>query len=197
MKKKVEFMSRGQMKKFIETREHLNENVAIISINDTPYEYDDMMELLEGSNFSISMFADSDGNDGISPLQAKCLLSFIDTNYNKDFYVHCFAGVSRSGAVAKFINEYLDRGHMYLEDYKGYNRRVYNTLLAAAGMSLAAYYEELEKQDRMMKMNLEERIKASQKALSEYPEWVIRSAFWQGGGEKRGENQDYKSYGNY
>jgi len=37
---------------------------------------------------------------------------------------------------------------MYLEDYNGYNRRVYNQLMAAAGMSLAAYYEELEKQDR-------------------------------------------------
>lgn len=151
MKKKVEFMSRGQMKRFIETREHLNDNVAIISINDTPYEYDEMLDLLEGSNFSISMFQDTDDNNGISPLQAKCLLSFIDKNHDKDFYVHCFAGVSRSGAVAKFINEYHERGHMYLEDYNGYNRRVYNQLMAAAGMSLAAYYEELERQDRMVK----------------------------------------------
>jgi len=148
MKKKVEFISRGQMKRFIETREHLNENVAIISINDTPYEYDEMLELLEGSNFSISMFQDTDDNNGISPLQAKCLLSFIDKNYDKDFYVHCFAGVSRSGAIAKFINEYLDCGIFYLEDYNGHNRRVYNQLMAAAGMSLAAHYEELEKQDR-------------------------------------------------
>jgi len=148
MKKKVEFMSRGDMKRFIRSREHLNDNMAIISINDTPYEYDEMLELLEGSNFTIAVFADSDDNDGISPLQAKCLLSFIDENHDKDFYVHCFMGVSRSGAVAKFINEYLDRGHMYLEDYNGYNRRVYNSLLAAAGMSLAAYYEELERQDR-------------------------------------------------
>jgi len=67
--------------------------VAIVSINDTPYEYDEMLELLAGSNFSIAMFADSDGNDGISPLEAKCLLSFIDKNRDKDFYVHCFAGV--------------------------------------------------------------------------------------------------------
>lgn len=46
-------------------------------------------------------------------------------------------------------------------------------------------------------MNLEERIKASQKALYEYPEWAARSAFWQGGGKKRDEQEDVKSYGNY
>jgi len=151
MKKKVEFMSRGQMKRFIETREHLNDNVAIISINDTPYEYDEMLELLEGSNFSISMFQDTDDNNGISPLQAKCLLSFIDKNHDKDFYINCFMGISRSAAVAKFINIHLCRGLAHLNQYSIHNRRVYNQLLSVSGKSLTAYYEELEKQDRMVK----------------------------------------------
>lgn len=150
-KKKIEFISRGQMKRIISQQGHKEDNLAIISINDTSYEYDEMYRLLDGSNFTIAAFQDSDGDDGITDIQAKLLLSFIERNHDKNFLIHCFMGISRSGAVAKFINEFYECGIFYLEDYKGYNRRVFNKLQAAAGMSLAAYYEELEKHDRMVK----------------------------------------------
>ena len=44
--------------------------------------------------------------------QAKDIVSFIERNLGKDFYIHCTAGISRSGAVATFIEENYD-------DYKG------------------------------------------------------------------------------
>lgn len=148
---KIKFISRGDMKRYIASNLHTRNNLAIISINDTSHEYDEMYRLLDGSNFTIVSFQDSDDQTGITDLQAKLLLSFIERNYKKDFLIHCFAGVSRSGAVAKFINEFYECGIFYLEDYKGYNRRVFNKLRAAAGIDLAAYYEELERQDRMIK----------------------------------------------
>lgn len=61
-----------------------------------------------------------------------------------DIIVHCFACVSRSGAVAKWINDYLaKRPEQYLTDYKGYNRYVYQMLESAHGVSLKDYYEGL------------------------------------------------------
>jgi len=137
------------MKRLIDKDLHHEKNLAIISINDTSYEYDEMYRLLDNSNFTIVAFQDSDDQKGITDLQANLLLNFIERNHNKNFLVHCFAGVSRSGAVAKFINEFYECGNFYLEDYKGYNRRVFNKLRAAAGTDLASYYEELEKQYRM------------------------------------------------
>jgi predicted protein tyrosine phosphatase len=37
------------------------------------------------------------------------LFDFIEANNNKiSFIIHCSAGISRSGAVAQFINDYFD-----------------------------------------------------------------------------------------
>ena len=147
MTDKVKFISRGEIKRLLNDGVDLSE-YAIISISDSSYEHDEMINLLDGYNYTAAMFADSDANDGISDLQAKMILEFIRKNQGKKFLCHCFAGISRSGAIAKFINEFCEYGDWYLEDYKGYNRRVYNKLMAAAGLSLAAYYEQLEKEDR-------------------------------------------------
>jgi predicted protein tyrosine phosphatase len=35
------------------------------------------------------------------------IIDFIDSNRDRNFIVHCLAGVSRSGAVGQFIQEYL------------------------------------------------------------------------------------------
>lgn len=146
MRKQINFVSRQQMKQAMEYE--FDSNLAIISISDTKVEMEEMNSLLSNSqcDYLCLWFADSEESDGITDEQAKYILSFI--NHKNDFMIHCFAGVSRSGAVAKFINEYYEHGHMWLEDYQGHNKRVYNKLMAAAGLSLAAYYEELEKQER-------------------------------------------------
>lgn len=45
-----------------------------------------------------------------------------------DIWIHCFAGISRSGAVAVFLNEYLMLGDQFLSSYNNYNRHVYRVL---------------------------------------------------------------------
>ena len=47
---------------------------------------------------------------GIKPDQAKRIVDFIDENIDKDFYIHCHAGKSRSQAVVQYILDvYKDR----------------------------------------------------------------------------------------
>lgn len=151
--KKIDFMSRGAMVSLLTRNDLNNFNGAIISISDTRQELQEMELLLvdyHGPSLAL-MFADDD--TCMNTVQAECLLKFINDNANKDFLIHCFAGVSRSGAVAKFINEHLEAGIWYLEDYKGYNRKVFEQLRGASGTSLSAYYTELEENDR--KINYE------------------------------------------
>lgn len=148
----IQFFSRFDMIKMLKKGLiDFNEDV-VISVNDTPREYDEMYKLLIEAdptclNFITLMFNDDD--EDFSDVQAKIILNFIKTNgHKKNYMVNCFAGISRSGAIAKFINEYHGTNDWYLEGYKGYNKHVFNMLNKAAGTSLAAYYEELEKADR-------------------------------------------------
>lgn len=143
---KVNFISRSQMVRSV-LGGIVQKDVSIISISDTEEERDEMKHLLsELENDSICLFF-ADDEESFTIHQANTILSFISKRQT-NFLVHCFAGISRSGAVAKFINEYYDSGIWYLEDYKGYNRHVFNMLHKAAGTSLAAYYEELERSER-------------------------------------------------
>ncbi|MBG23727.1 MAG: hypothetical protein CMF22_10425 [Idiomarinaceae bacterium] len=156
----INFYSRYQMKRMIEAGELDPERDVVISINDTPQEYKEMFELLTTlydadnkpeawQNYTCLMFNDDEGD--FSELQARVIKTFVDNHgVKKNYHIHCFAGVSRSGAVAKWINEYYDQCIMYLDDYMGYNRHVFNELHKLSGTSLLAYYEQLEKQGRMM-----------------------------------------------
>ena len=44
----------------------------------------------------------------ITEKQALEIVEFIDRNVGKDFYIHCYAGVSRSGAICHFIKHNYD-----------------------------------------------------------------------------------------
>ncbi len=127
----------------------LDQDVAIISISDTPDEWARMDEILKPFNCFTVMFADTNDDKSISENQANEILAFINANRDKKFLVHCWAGISRSAAIARFINEHLNLGSIEFDGYMMYNRWVYNALKAAAGESLAAYYENLEIQDRL------------------------------------------------
>lgn len=54
----------------------------------------------------------ADELNSIGELQAYDIVKFIDKNKDKsNFYIHCSAGISRSGAVATFIYDYFrERG---------------------------------------------------------------------------------------
>lgn len=57
------------------------------------------------------------------------IIEFILQNKDKDIITQCYAGVSRSSAIARFISEYF--GHEWLEEGKKFavpNHFIYNTL---------------------------------------------------------------------
>lgn len=68
--------------------------------------------------------------------------------------VHCEAGMSRSAAVAFWASERRDYRLIMHQHGVGtvrhHNKHVFRTLDAADGRDMAAYYAEIERQERMM-----------------------------------------------
>lgn len=83
------------------------EKLAIISIG----EPDTREHLLENSSNVLNLdFWDVndyylDGYEGITDEQATISYKFIKDNINKDFHIHCAAGVSRSQAFGRFLED--------------------------------------------------------------------------------------------
>lgn len=127
----VTFHSRGGFKKLVENEELTKETVAI-SVSDTEDERSDMAYFILGHCHFIGLVF-RDDESSFQKHQAEMLVQLIDEAYQegkRHFVVHCFAGVSRSGAIAKYINDFYGQGpdHPILGDYKVYNRRVYTML---------------------------------------------------------------------
>lgn len=130
-------------------KEKQEQNTAFISINDSSYEAEEMIKWFGDANCLILRFPDVDDSAGISQDQADEIVKFIHRNRSVEtFIVHCFLGVSRSAAVAKWINDHYGLDLPHLEAYDIHNKRVYQMLEAACGNDLAAYYQALEEADR-------------------------------------------------
>lgn len=91
---------------------------ALISINDTFGPWSVSWFDKNHSNVLLLWFDDVERDGERSPTnkepgrafnedQVQSLIDFIDDNMDKDFIVHCTAGISRSGAVGRFINDIL------------------------------------------------------------------------------------------
>jgi hypothetical protein len=129
----------------------ISTKLAYVSISDTNHEQGEIESLFtftEIDPYSYITLSFPDNDDGIPSDEAQRLVDFIKKHPDKDFIVHCFMGISRSGAVAKFINEYYDMNDVILNTYTGYNKQVYNSLNAVIGKDIASYYAELEKSDK-------------------------------------------------
>ena len=146
--KRVEHISRSEMMARNDVGA-IPASVAIISISDNMHELEEAKQHLVGCNVEFFRFLDVDDHTGITLDQARKVLSFIRRNEDKDnFIIHCFMGVSRSAAVARWINDHYGLDLPYLESYNAYNKKVYQMLEAANGTSLAAYYAAIEESDR-------------------------------------------------
>lgn len=152
----VKFVDRGTAKRLINNEFFLNNKCDFISISDTHSEVKQMRSLWfenkDDANAALFLkFQDIDDNSsGFTDKDAQRVVNFVQESFvkNKDVYVHCFAGISRSGAVAKFVNEYWGLGDDYLETYAGHNRHIYYKLLENAGVpTLRQYYANLEEQN--------------------------------------------------
>jgi len=99
---------------------------ALISINDTEGSWNKSWFDRDHPNVIRLWFDDVENDEQKSPTnaftckafsveQAEQLFNFIKKNADKDFIVHCSAGISRSGAVGSFINDYLNSDMEYFE----------------------------------------------------------------------------------
>lgn len=110
----------------------------VISINDTEKERVQMESRLSAANiphlaltFSDVTYETQLSNETLFNNQhADAIIDFVHRNPG-NYAVHCFAGVSRSAAVAVFLNEYLQLGDDELTNLKSFNRHVYDMLKAA------------------------------------------------------------------
>lgn len=149
--KRLQFVSRETFA-YECKHKRINDNSFIISINDTEHEANEIKSLVLGYAplCQIASFVFPDEEIGIPRETCDSIIKFTERaqRANAQIVVHCLAGISRSGAVAKFINEYLDIDDWFINCYMQYNKSIYNSLSAAAGMSLAALYEEIERNER-------------------------------------------------
>lgn len=158
-KQEVNFISRYQMKKLLSKHPDKIENLAIISINDSKKEAQEMDRLLKGRCFHISCFADKDKikftnefltsnlprvveemdtynameNESYQEInlhEAVGIIDFIDKNRDKSFLIHCFMGISRSAAVAKYADKALSISSPQLKYYDSYNSGIYQFLVS-------------------------------------------------------------------
>lgn len=61
----------------------------------------------------------------ITEKQADKIIDFISKNKGKNFYVHCKAGISRSGAVSTFIYSFFNDNGIYdKHDFEKYNSHI-------------------------------------------------------------------------
>lgn len=101
----------------------------------------------------VEGFVGSTGFDVFSHVEAKKIHRFVSECVGESILVHCFAGMSRSAAIAKYISDKngyaLDLSPPCLGTVQHYNRHVYGTLNLADADSLSNYYAELELADRL------------------------------------------------
>lgn len=145
---KVNFISRHDAKILLQVG--FPTNTALISISDTMEERQEIFDLVKSKGVPafVCVAKDMDSADsGFTVDLAGHMQDFIAVSIQvkENIIVHCLAGVSRSGAIAKWINDYYNLDDWYLSDYKGHNKYIYEVMNEAAGVSLAARYRELEK----------------------------------------------------
>lgn len=131
----VTFHSRAEIKKLVDD-EFVDADALVISINDNESEREEIFDLLSDIGVRFVSMTFLDDEKSFDKLLAEHLFSEIDEAYEdgiERFIVHCWAGVSRSGAIAKYINDFYGEGknHPILGKYKVYNKRVYTMLESA------------------------------------------------------------------
>ena len=146
---KVVFVSRCDMIKLIKNKSL--RSVCIVSVSDNNREKQEMYNLCkeysQGLCKAFVNFPDVEDGVCLTDKKIKQILRVCDYAFkNKlDIVVHCFLGVSRSGAIAKYINDYYMLGDTYLEDYTGHNKNLYYALMEASGvMTQRQYYKSME-----------------------------------------------------
>lgn len=127
---RVTKFSRREIKDLLKAKD-LSKPFVLISINDTEREAKEILELAEGTAVLdvVSIVHPDDCHTSFTQ-HCPAILELLDSVYSTDInvYVHCWAGISRSAAVAKFAEEVLEVERPKLLNYKIHNNVIYNTL---------------------------------------------------------------------
>lgn len=106
-------------------------NIAYISIQEPVENNIDYFFTAEASNILIEKFEDTEDHTNpksISDYQAERIINFVSKHKDKDFLIHCTAGISRSGAIATYVHTYLNNvsKEYYREwwEFKNDNRNI-------------------------------------------------------------------------
>lgn len=79
-------------------------------------EFDDVTEDLDWNGHLFKAMTEEQAN--------RCV-DFIEKNKGKNFYIHCKAGISRSGAISRFIFDFYNEKKCYYEsDFEYFNRHI-------------------------------------------------------------------------
>lgn len=151
---KVEFIDRSGFKNIASVG--FPDRTACISISSTHEDWREMVGISKRSKANIKClrFLDIDSKEsGFTRRTAELLKEFVDDwmiceyeHRPKRILIHCDMGVSRSGAIAKWINDYYGLDDRYLNEYYQHNKYVYDTLMSVCGVSLKDWYREIGKQ---------------------------------------------------
>ena len=143
----VTHVSRFDMKRMLKNNE-VPDNTLIISINDTESEWDEISNFVSNydKRVACALYRFKDDPDSFTAEQAEDIVNFVDNGLGYgDIIVHCFAGISRSAAVAKWINDYLELDIPKYNEYRQHNRHVYDLLCKVSGVeNINNYYRGLE-----------------------------------------------------
>lgn len=100
---------------------------AFISISDSS---ENSPAVFKSNHQNVLNLYFDDTSSGISDATSQEIVNFIENNLGKVFYIHCNAGISRSGAIGKFIELSYDNYYkkLYNEGYLRPNISILSSL---------------------------------------------------------------------
>lgn len=125
----IYFISQNKFKTLVNDNiNYQHSNYIAISV---VTEEKDKFELNTNFKDSVQLVFGDDENS-FTKEQALQIINLVKNNQQTNIVVHCLMGISRSAAIALFLDEWLNQ--TYISDisrsrYVNYNRHVYTTLL--------------------------------------------------------------------
>lgn len=147
--KTVTFMSRADTKRKLAAKDFPPNSVAI-GICDTEDELLELHDLMwncwELDDFAVVCLKDDNSDQERKLVQ---LLFDIDQmviwTKPEHVFINCFMGISRSAAVAKYINDKYGLNDKRLQNYTQYNIDIYEQLCKIGGVqTMKQYYEGMK-----------------------------------------------------
>ncbi|AHX01125.1 hypothetical protein M316_0060 [Nitrincola phage 1M3-16] len=154
---KIRFFSRQELCNNVLNATDLT-GISVISISDSNTHKRAMRNILKGrvDHFRCYVFYDVDNSQSaFTKDKADSIIEFVNNCHRvgvQEIWVHCLMGISRSGAVAKWVNDYLGLGDLFVSEWEHYNRYVYGELCEQSGVqTLKQYYKGIENENNHTK----------------------------------------------